>query len=257
MLQQEQLDGLIAVTPAERNAEMAIGLLPHHVPLLIEKPSGVNSGEARRLLQALSQERLIHMVSYNRRFSPAFQRILAWIQQDAAGRRPSYVLGRMLRHGRVEDNFVRETATHMLDLVLSVLGRALRGSSVGVEAATRRCRHFHSTVHFADNRLAQLLIAPDSGAVEESYEIHGPGYCAYFDFWRCRASIVDQERSVLEWRAPDGSLAEYREGIVEETRAFLSLLEGASLAVPLASDGLAALQLAEAIETGGTVEVGG
>jgi predicted dehydrogenase len=251
MLAEKRLDGLIAVTPADRNAEIVRTLLPYGVSLLIEKPPGRNSREARELQEQIRRQGIRYMCSYNRRFSPAFQKALAWIGERPRRRRPAYVLARMLRHERLEPDFVTGTAIHMFDPVLLLLGEPTRVDTVSAPAASGRCPHYYTRASFPQGGHAELVIAPDAGIVEESYEIHGPGCRILVDFWRCRISIVEADRTVLEWRSAEGSLREYEDGTVEETLAFLSLLEGEQPELPTVASGAAGLRLGEAIEAGG------
>jgi predicted dehydrogenase len=255
MLSAERLDGLILMTPEDRNAEIAQTLLPYGVPLLIEKPPGINSNEARSLLLEIQRRGIKHMTSYNRRFSPAFQKALNWIEEEPTKRRPVYMLTRMLRHQRLETYFVKATAIHMFDPVLLLLGEVSRVDTVVASAASKRCRHFYPGVRFREGGYAEFVIAPDAGIVEESYEIHGPNYRIFVDVWRCRVSIAVNDSVVLEWGSPEGSLREYHDGTINETLAFLSLLEDETITIPTVATGAAGLRLAEAIETGGIVEL--
>ncbi|MFP3904770.1 MAG: Gfo/Idh/MocA family protein, partial [Armatimonadota bacterium] len=50
MLDEEDIDGLVLITPVEMTEKLATELLPEGIPLVIEKPPGVNSEAARRLV---------------------------------------------------------------------------------------------------------------------------------------------------------------------------------------------------------------
>jgi myo-inositol 2-dehydrogenase/D-chiro-inositol 1-dehydrogenase len=255
MLSVERLDGLLLMTPEDRNAEIARSLLPHGIPLLIEKPPGLSSEEAHSLHLEIQRRKLQHMTSYNRRFSPAFQKALDWIAAEPSKRRPVYILARMLRHKRWDPNFVRATAIHAFDPVLLLLGDVSRAETFIAPAASTHCRHFYPGVHFRGGGYAELLIAPDAGIVEESYEIHGPSYRIFIDYWRCRLSIAENDSIILKWESPEGNPGEYRDGTVNETLAFLSLLEGDEPSVPTVETGASGLRLAEAIEVGGIIDM--
>jgi len=125
MLAEQQPDGLIAVTPIALTEEIVSGLLPHRIPMVIEKPPGEDSAATRRLLAAAEASGTPHMISFNRRFSPAIMRAREWLAQTAQERPPQVVLCRMLRHNRREDNFVIGTAIHLLDAAISILGSSI------------------------------------------------------------------------------------------------------------------------------------
>ena len=255
MMRTEHLDGLIAITPEKRNAEIARTLLPYGVALLIEKPPGTSSSEAWSLQEEVEKRGVKHMTSYNRRFSPAFKKMLDWIGEEPVKRKPSYVLARMLRHHRLEPHFVSGTAIHVFDPALFLLGPASRVDTVILPAASKSCLHYYSRVRFQEGGYAEFVIAPDVGIVEESYEIHGPSYRILVDFWRCRVSIAEADAVVLEWGAPEGILREYEDGTINETLAFLSMLEGDVATLPTVTSGAFGLRLAEAIEAGGIVKL--
>jgi len=243
MLERESLDGLVAVTPLDLTAELAGQLLPCGMPLLIEKPPGRSSDEARALLEAARQTGTPHMLSFNRRFSPAMVRAREWLDEHASepARR---VTARMLRKGRTEPDFVVGTGIHAVDTVLSLLGRPERVAPQGEGGG----KEFGAEAAFPGGVAAEFVIAPVAGRHEETYEITGGKYCVHADVARCRVFIFDGVETTLFWQAPEEMGEAEQAGAVNETRAFLAALRGEGEFSPDLQTGLLDMLVAEAIQ---------
>lgn len=255
MLDAQNLNALVAVTPIVLTEQIAGSLLPRGIPLVIEKPPGPDSASARRLLQIARETGTPHMVSFNRRFSPAVARARKWLAEHAADRPPQVVLGRMVRYNRTEDAFVTGTGIHLIDAVISVLGRPVRVWSENLPTADPTAFFTQSHISFESGARACCIISPVSGVRHESYEIHGRDWCIQADSWQGALRIWDCDRLVEDWSAPDGWGLPHISGTVGETEALVDALsEGAPLKPDLA-DALQSLLVAEAIAAGGEREV--
>lgn len=246
MLEREALDGLVAVTPINLTVKLVSELLPCGVPLLIEKPPGVTSGETRALRDLAYSTGTPHMVSFNRRFSPAFVRAQEWLAQHAT-RPPELVIARMLRMGRKEPDFVVGTAIHAIDTVLALLGWPTQVEPSG-KGDSKDDRVYEAKVGFASGACARLLISPETTASEETYETRGGDWDIHVDFARCRVLIFDGLETGLFWQAHQDAPPALVDGSIGEMEAFLAALRGEREFTPDLEDGLAAMLVAEAIQ---------
>lgn len=244
MLVSESLDALIAITPLEKTFEIVIDLLPHRLPILIEKPAGIDGSENLGLHQVAQENHTRHMVSFNRRFNPAVARAREWLVEEAVGRPIRYVSARMLRHARTEATFVTGTGIHLIDNVQSFLGDPQRAQTQVQD------RIWSSHVHYS-GAIANLLIAPEAGVVEETYELIGSDYCVRIDTWGCQLRILDRGRTALDWTLSKDTPSFVRNGSYGETQAFLASLRSESRARPDLVDALKVMLTAEAIDAGG------
>jgi predicted dehydrogenase len=251
----EVIDGLVAVTPLERTCELGCELLRMEVPLLLEKPPGRTVAETRRLLSAAEQAGTPHMISFNRRFSPAVTRAREWLQAQPR-RPPELILARMLRHARSEQRFVTGTGVHAIDTVCCLQGIASPASVSSCRiAAERGARLYDARLDFPGGGSAPLLIAPQCGTREETYEVIGPDYCVQINAEACSVQIFDTGETALHWRAP-GSWDSYRRGgTLAETRAFADALLDRRPFTPDLHDGLTIMRIAEIIESGDDREI--
>ncbi len=253
MLAEETLEGLIAVTPVALTEQIITALLPQRIPLVIEKPPGEDSAATRRLLAVAEQTGSPHMISFNRRCNPALTKARAWLAEAAADRQPQLVIARMLRHNRREPQFVTATACHLVDAVISLLGRP---SQVTAEALKTEAAVFtQARVSFADGGRAHLVISPVVGRAAETYEVHGEGYTIEVDTTNCTTTIWDQGQKVLSWTAPEQAGSEYRDGSLAETEAFIRAIETGRGFAPDLRECLSSMLTTEAVAAGGETEI--
>jgi len=255
MIEHERPDGIVAVTPLTRTAAIVEELLGLGIPLVIEKPPGETSADTLRLLAAAEAHGTPHMVSFNRRFIPAVVKAREWIEAGAEARAPRLMVARMLRRARRELGFPVGTGIHLVDAVLSFMGEAR--SVVTAKAPTDHPGRFLSVsqVDFGSGTSAALVISPDVGVDEETYEIQGQGYVAQVDAIRCAVRIVEEGREVLSWQVAPDSAYELVCGALGETERFVAALRDGRGFAPDLGEALASMRCAEAIEAGGEVEI--
>jgi predicted dehydrogenase len=237
MVKRETPDAVVAVTPVPMTRSIVGELLGYGIPLLIEKPPGLDEREARELLEIASRHSTPHMVSFNRRFVPALQKARAWLAERSDGARPGLIVARMLRNRRLEPEFITGTAIHLVDAVLSFTGApvAFTHHRWTTSAGGQSC---DARLVFADGSTALLVIAPDAGMVDETYELIGPDYTVRIDTLNCAVTAERAGRRELDWRQPEGTPTHMLHGCLEETEAFLSAVSGRSPYFPTLEQGL-------------------
>ena len=248
MVETEDLDGIVAVTPISLTGELAVRIARLGKPLVVEKPPGETLEEARRLRDAVGATGVPHMVSFNRRFSPAFARAREWL---AGKSRPELVVARMLRHERREEEFVFGTGIHSVDTVLALMGVPERVVGQVYPVSAKRTPFFDARVTFRDGGAATFLFAPACGRVEESVEIVGDGYDIQVDMGDCGIEIHEGKETVLAWRASDEVEEWERNGALDETRAFIRYLETGEGWWPTLEEAFRSTWTSEAIQRGG------
>jgi hypothetical protein len=129
------------------------------------------------------------------------------------------------------------------------------GDGQHVETPEAECFHYCARIAFAGGAQADLIIAPDSGAEEETYEIHGAEYCIQIDHIGCVVRILERKADALSWKPGPEATSVECDGTLGEMEAFLAFLEAPRLRVPTLSDGLTAIRVAEAIAAGAEREL--
>ena len=224
MLEDESVDALLAITPLDLTAGIVSGLLERDVVLLIEKPPGLNPEQTRVLAEGANFAHRSHMVSFNRRFSPALMRALTYIQEDSLPF-PFHASAAMVRDARRETGFVVGTGIHIIDTLCALFGPA---HNVQTRSHAGRYTKSHVTdITFRDGGSATLVIAPDSGAVEERITLYGDGYTCAIDVHNCAFHAeAGRDGTTNGWTPADHYSARYRDGTLDEMRTFIALAEG-------------------------------
>jgi predicted dehydrogenase len=73
LIERDDIDVIDIVTPNDRHAEMAIAAAQAGKHVISEKPLATTVEDARRMLDAVRQAGVIHMVCHNYRYAPAVQ----------------------------------------------------------------------------------------------------------------------------------------------------------------------------------------
>lgn len=259
MIDKETPDGLIVVTPMSLTKKIAGELLGKGIPLMIEKPPGKDSSETLDLLKIAENTGTPHMISFNRRFSPAVLKARDWIKDMLPERKPRIITAKMVRTRRIEPDFATGTGIHLVDNVLSFTGRPIHVSTEKPQVAGSYS--YISRISCDNGIIASIIIAPCSGASEETYEIYGDEYLVHIDFFSERIIIYDKGVCVLDWTLPSEADPAYKGGCIGEVENFVEYImdkkeEKAEKRLgPDLKDGLFSMLASEAVMAGGCKEI--
>lgn len=85
MLDQEHLDGLCIVTPNQSHREIAVEASRRGIHVICEKPLAMDRDEARMMLAAAEENKIIHAVNFTYRENPAVKKLKELLQQKKIG----------------------------------------------------------------------------------------------------------------------------------------------------------------------------
>jgi predicted dehydrogenase len=159
------------------------------------------------------------------------------------------VTGKMLRAGRRETNFVVWTGIHAIDAIFSFFGSP-RSVATDLIAGSPACSSFAARFEFANGSYGHLLISPNCGKEEETYEVMGEGYCIKIDIIQCSLQIFQRAKLILDWSAPLDTARLSKDGTIEETAAFLEGLANGHAFKPTLEHGYVCMRAAELIQAG-------
>ena len=120
MLRVGGFDGIIAVTPVQITAEISQRIARAGIPLLMEKPLGLDLAEAEQVVKMAKETRTPVMVGMNRRFDPVWHQAASLIHQSE--HKPAYLRYAILRPSREENGFISDVCIHAIDWIQSVIG---------------------------------------------------------------------------------------------------------------------------------------
>jgi myo-inositol 2-dehydrogenase / D-chiro-inositol 1-dehydrogenase len=250
MLETERPGAVIAVTPMEQTGAIASQILRMKFPVLIEKPPGIDTAEARQLAAVARETGTPHMVSFNRRFSPAVAKARQWLEERSAERPVRFLSARMLRHKRREESFVAHTGIHLVDTALSFpgLGSPRSVDARRIDTGNAASHLYEARLAFASGAEAEMLFASAVGRVEETYDLFGEDYHVRIEWLSGAVEIFDGGKLSLGWKpSPDDSPA-FLNGTLDETRAFLTAVEAGRAMRPSLDEAMESLRVAEVIQ---------
>ena len=248
MLEAEKPGAVIAVSPMEQTLPIASQVLRAGIPVLVEKPPGLNVREALQLVDVARDTQTPHMVSFNRRFSPTILMAKEWLAARTPSRPLRVVSARMFRHKRREENFVAHTGIHLTDTVLSFTG-APRAVAAWRTATSNSASHLYAArLELDGGAAAEMLFASAVGMLEETYDLLGEDYRIRIEWLSGQVDAWESGKSVLSWRPAAQDSPVYVNGTLTETRAFLDALENGSPMRPTLEDALDSFRVAETIQ---------
>ena len=120
MLEREKPDALLLVVPPEKTCDVACRMLERGIPLLMEKPPGMDEAETDRMIAAADRGRAPHMVAVNRRFMPLVRALKERLDAEPAGG-IHHIDYEFVRVNRRDRDF-STTAIHGIDAVRFLAG---------------------------------------------------------------------------------------------------------------------------------------
>ena len=273
--ERENLDGVVCLVEPDRMYRVVYDCLRAGLPVMMEKPAGINSYQSDSLMRTAKEMGVPLAVALNRRHMPLIQRVMEIMRGLTS---VNQVDGVFIKHSDVTkewhymDSYISDII-HATDLI-----RYLSGGDRVVKAATIanriNCpvRNAWSSVFSMNNGVTGTLRANyQTSSRVHTFEIHGTDASAYINLGFadqiCEATILAAVKGSIYSRAASGYAApevmhldgmeiaggkEYFEyyGYLAENRDFvLSLKEGrrpfctmedAALSMHMAEDLLAA-----------------
>ena len=245
-------DGIVVATPAHLNAEAALHVLSYGIPTLIEKPPGLSSDDARRLLTAAQKKSTNVMVGLDRRFNPLVTESLARVRRNGPVVQIAGEFHKDIREFTDDPRFSQdifnymmlESPIHALDLVCFAAGSNVSKVSGYVRQTNSKYRDVHAAlIEFENGVVAQFAANYTTGGRLERYEIHGREISAYLEG-------VNRAWVMAKGESHDITLPTQMTSTQIQDNYFIECIRsGKKFSAPAATleDGVKLLELAEAI----------
>ncbi|MFA6960422.1 MAG: Gfo/Idh/MocA family oxidoreductase [Opitutaceae bacterium] len=228
MLAREQPDAVALVLPVEIVCEIAAPLLARGVPLLLEKPPGLNREELEQLIAAAETGGAPHLVGFNRRFMPIIARARELLDTEFIRDEPRQITYELIRFNRRDPDF-STTAIHGLDTGLFLAGSPFKTARMGRNPLPHLGPNVASLWMEAECVSGTRLrwnMNPVAGLITERIAIHGIGRSLLLEL---PVRKDDAPGSLSFWRNDREILREAftppdQEGFAQETAAFAESL---------------------------------
>jgi predicted dehydrogenase len=200
MLAAEKPDAVCLLVNYEYIYSFSMEILQMGIPLLLEKPPGMNEAETLRMAETAARGNVPHAVAFNRRTAPVIGQVREKTAALPAAQRFMY---EMLRANRRERDF-SPTAIHGIDALRYVSGADYRSISFAYQELPQYGEgvcNIYMECRMTGGAAAGLLFAPVSGVDRE-----------------CGRVITGGES--IEYSIPLSNADFIEQGFYEENRAF-------------------------------------
>jgi predicted dehydrogenase len=266
LLDEQRPDAVAVAVPTVDHLDVALQVIRRKIHLLIEKPIAFNVDEGRQIMAAAEQAGVQLMVGHIERFNPAVIALKAHLANGELGRVFQIDARRQGPFpARIKDvGVVIDLAVHDLDVMRFVTGAEV----TRVYAETER--RIHSTredlltglVRLNDGSIGTLTI--NWLTPTKIRELYVTGECGMFrvDYLTQDLYFFENATAGGDWETlrvlrgvSEGRMIRHvitkKEPLRAEQEAFLSAVRGEAPVAVTGTDGLKALELAQAVVTSG------
>ncbi|MBE7183865.1 MAG: Gfo/Idh/MocA family oxidoreductase [Methylobacterium mesophilicum] len=177
------LDALVIALPAQFHAEMATRAIGNNKDVLVEKPIALTVADAERAVKAAEAAGRVFMTGHILRFNPAFERLLALVEDGTLGTL-RYVHAHRLGLGKFHAEFdaLWDLGPHDLSMILALTGTEpveVRGEGAAFVDGLNDFAHLH--MRFPGNVAGHLFVSRLSPYRERRLSVVGSDAMAVFD----------------------------------------------------------------------------
>ena len=255
LLAQVEAVTIAASTPT--HYALAAECLERGLHVLVEKPITETIGQAERLVRMADEQGLVLQVGHIERFNPAFVE-LKHVTEDMR------LIGIDMRRlspfdtSNTDVDVIRDLMIHDLDLAVNLVGLEIEGVDAwGRSITTGTIDHAVANISFRNGPIATLFASRVTEQKVRAIEVIAEG--AYVEADLLNKSVLVHRRTLPQY-LDNHHITKYRqESIIErihvpmseplmlELRHFVDCVRGNCSNLVPGSDGLRALQLAEAV----------
>lgn len=177
MLSREKPDAVSLIVPPEITKPLTIKLLRAGIPVILEKPPGLNREETLQLMEVAEQTGTPNQVAFNRRYMPMIQRF-AQLRQ---GHTDLFWQYDFYRSNRRDADF-STTSIHGIDTVRFLAGKSYRSVDLHYYPNPQEGDLVPTIAldfEFEDRTYGRITFAPASGICAERCTMHGTNEMIY------------------------------------------------------------------------------
>ncbi|HEX5420617.1 MAG TPA: Gfo/Idh/MocA family oxidoreductase [Gammaproteobacteria bacterium] len=242
------VDAVTIAAATSAHFELARFFLEHGVHVFVEKPMTETSSEARMLTELAEARGLKLQVGHVERFNPALlsvQEHLKSVQFIECHRLAPF------KPRGADVSVVLDLMIHDLDVVLSLVeAEPASVSAVGIKVLTESADIANARIEFDSGAIANLTASRVSTAAQRKFRVFEQNQYVSIDFGEGEVQRVVSRGGQREGQPPlaiERSRLDKGDALLAETESFVTaVLEDTPCRVS-GRDGLAALELAEAI----------
>lgn len=181
MVEKEQPDVVLVITPVTLTAPISIELLNRKIPVFLEKPPGMDPEQAKAIHEAAIRNNTPARVAFNRRYMPLVQALKEELNRLAL---PVLDVDCMfVRSGRTDADF-STTAIHGIDLVSHLAGSdydTVRFHYQDIVVNEKPVVNTKMSAVMQNGTTASLTFQPCGGCVVERITVTLPGHTMFLE----------------------------------------------------------------------------
>ncbi|MFO7287176.1 MAG: Gfo/Idh/MocA family oxidoreductase [Gammaproteobacteria bacterium] len=243
-----RVDAVTIAATTSAHYELAKYFLEHGVHVFVEKPMTRTAEEARELTELAERKSLKLQVGHVERFNPALlsaRESLTDIDFIECHRLAPFKGGR-----GADVDVVRDLMIHDLDVMLSLVASAPREiAAVGIGVLTDTIDIANARIEFESGAIANVTASRVSTSAQRRFRVFQQNQYVSIDFGNGEVRRViakpgapaDEALEIERWSLEKG------DALLAETRSFVDAILDDRPCVVSGRDGMAALELAEAI----------
>ncbi len=176
MAEREKPDAVLVVTPDTLTRDISVALLNRKIPILLEKPPGLDRGQAMSIHRAAMENHTSARVAFNRRYTPLLRTLMEEMERAAT---PLLDISCMfIRVGRQDEDF-STTAIHAIDTVKYLAGCEYETAAFQYQDIVfggKPVTNTHMSAKLENGASASLTFLPCGGCVVERITVTMTGY---------------------------------------------------------------------------------
>ncbi len=244
-----QVDAVTIASTTKSHYSIAKFFLENQIHVNLEKPMTETLSEAEELCRIAEKNQLKFQVGHVVRFDPAF------VSAREKLKDPLFMevhrLAAFKPRGHDVD-VVLDLMIHDLDVILSLVHSEVeKVSAVGVPVLTSLVDIANARIEFANGAVANLTASRVSQKQQRKFRVFQQDQYLSIDFVSNEVNLTTKVGDILTSEEPlefDAWTLGKGDGLLDETKAFLSAIENDTEVAVSGRDGLKALQLAERIQ---------
>ena len=227
MLREVPFDAAYVLVPPTEIFPVAATCLQNRIPIFIEKPAGMSSGETRQLAYLADSSNCLNMVGVNRRYSSVLQEALRVVQMngDLKGiliEAPERIkqLHKGTKHPpQVIDRWLYANSVHSIDLIRHVCGEVAE-LDVKKIATYESLGDSFSASFLCNSGIIGSYVSHWLSPHKRGITLYAEDVCARVDAFTEKATVffADGSSTTIEKSALD---RKYKPGFYLQSRAFI------------------------------------
>ncbi len=244
-----KVDAVSVVTPTETHLKIGADFLSRGIDVLVEKPIAMDTGEAKKLVEAAEASNAILQVGHLERFNGAVTALAGRVNS------PMFIESKRLSpfpNRSTDVDVILDLMIHDIDIILSLVNSdVVSVDAVGIPVVTDNVDMANARLRFANGCVADITANRVSRERQRVINIYQPKNNIHIDYAEQHITIAhitpDTEAGYAKLIDAELDIVK-SDSLLEEIKAFLSCSATGKRPLVSGHEGLVALEVASQIQ---------